>query len=101
MLFSTAFQVAVSAMIRSPTLARARGMMDVWRKERSVDPILFLDYRVVESGILSVRETICVLSYISFLFVIQSNKNGCYCAIREGQLLTPRAGQSESPVSAI
>lgn len=70
MLFSTVFQVAVSAMMRSPTLARARGMMDVSRQQRNVNPILFLNYRVVESGILSVRETICVLSYL-FLFVIQ------------------------------
>lgn len=39
-------------------------MMDVSRQERNVNPILFLNYRVVESGILSVRETICVLSYL-------------------------------------
>lgn len=97
MLFSTVFQVAVSAMIRSPTLARARGMMDVWRKERSVDPILFLDYRVVESGIRRVRETICVLSYISFLFVIQPNKNGCYCAIREGQFVDAKSRPKRIP----
>lgn len=53
MLFSTVFQVTVSAMTRSPTLARARGMMDVSREEMNVNPILFLNYRV-ESGILSV-----------------------------------------------
>lgn len=39
-------------------------MMDVWRKERSVNPILFLGYRVVESGLLSVRETnMCIVLY--------------------------------------
>lgn len=74
--------------------------MDVSRQERNVNPILFLNYRVVESGILSVRETICVLSYL-FLFVIQLRQEWMLLRHWRGTVLTPRAGQSESPVSAI
>lgn len=37
MLFSTVFQLAVSAMMRSPTLASARGMVMVREKEGEAD----------------------------------------------------------------
>lgn len=97
MLFSTVFQLAVSAMMRSPTLASARGMVMIREKEGEAG----LGFRLSSGGISNFQYS--AANYMEILLYCCSwiQLNIMEVCHRRGTVPTLRAGQCESPVGAI